>query len=140
MIRKRKRVNQYLPVAVGVDIPPAQTRRLVYEALRFAVYGAGQGMEPPFKDAQSPEHFLLHYSENTGDPSDWEGQLARNVADKVLEALQHEKAALDAIPTTRALEVVLSRVKMDNATKRVLMSHLISLRDTQARIAERDEA
>lgn len=48
-------------------------RDLVYEALRFALWAAGEGLCPaPHELAKAPEDFLFEYSERTGG-SFWEG-------------------------------------------------------------------
>lgn len=46
--------------------------KLVYEALRFSVWAAGEGIGPVRGEpAESPEDFLYDYSVATGD-QDWE--------------------------------------------------------------------
>jgi len=47
-------------------------RTLIHEALRFAVWAAGEGIAPAKgEDARGPEDFLLDYSLET-DETDWE--------------------------------------------------------------------
>ena len=46
---------------------------MVYEAVRFALWSAGQGICPaPGEDAVAPEDFLFEYSKQV-DVDDWEG-------------------------------------------------------------------
>lgn len=47
-------------------------RMLIHEALRFAVWAAGEGIAPEKgEDARDPEEFLFDYSLETND-TDWE--------------------------------------------------------------------
>lgn len=47
-------------------------RTLIYEALRFAMWGAGEGLCPADgENARSPEDFLFEYSQLTKD-EEWE--------------------------------------------------------------------
>lgn len=51
--------------------------KLLYDALRFAVWAAGEGIEPvKGEDAEAPEDFLMAYSEKLGD-DEWETLPAR---------------------------------------------------------------
>jgi hypothetical protein len=51
----------------------AQLAKMVYEAVRFSIWAAGQGICPVRgEDAESPEDFLYDYSIAT-DIDDWDG-------------------------------------------------------------------
>ena len=58
------------PAQIAKALTPAQ--RVVFEAIKFANWAAGQGVTPiDGEDASPPEEFLMAYSETTGD-EDWE--------------------------------------------------------------------
>jgi hypothetical protein len=58
----------YTPETLAADA----RRELLREALRFAVWAAGEGLLPADGEtANSPECFLLAYSQATGD-EDWD--------------------------------------------------------------------
>jgi hypothetical protein len=60
--------------------------RMVYEAMRFALWGAGEGLCPARGEpAESPEDFLYDYSIAT-DVDDWDG-LPEFVRDTLKSAL-----------------------------------------------------
>ena len=55
--------------------------KMIYEALRFASWAAGEGLAPiDGEDAQAPEDFLYVYSCKTGD-EDWD-TLPQRMAEK----------------------------------------------------------
>lgn len=57
--------------AVPASIPGADAE-LIYQALRFSFWAAGEGFCPaPGEDAEEPEEFFWQYSQRTGD-DDWE--------------------------------------------------------------------
>jgi hypothetical protein len=59
---------------------------MVYEAVRFALWAAGQGICPaPGEDAVAPEDFLFEYAKAV-DVDDWDG-LHLVARDAVLSAL-----------------------------------------------------
>lgn len=63
-------------------------RTLIHEALRFAVWAAGEGIAPADGEpASAPEDFLMDYSNATGDV-DWDG-----LANRILAALEHVEPA-----------------------------------------------
>lgn len=64
--------------------------QLIHDALRFFVWGAGEGLSPPREDnTPEPETTLFEYTVVTGD-EDWEG-----VPDRIVAALRANKATLD---------------------------------------------
>lgn len=56
-------------------------RTLIHEALRFAVWAAGEGIVPVVADVRGPEDFLFDYSLET-DETDWE-----TLPDRIIAAL-----------------------------------------------------
>lgn len=63
--------------------------RLIYEALRFAGWAAGEGLMPADSEpAEAPEDFLFRYSCETGD-EDWETIPERLAASKAALAAAH---------------------------------------------------
>lgn len=58
-------------------------RTLIHEALRFAVWAAGEGIAPAKgEDARGPEDFLFDYSLET-DETDWE-----TLPDRIIAAME----------------------------------------------------
>jgi hypothetical protein len=58
---------------------------LIREALRFFVWGAGQGLSPASGElAEEPEETLFQYSIKTGD-EDWDG-----IPEKIMNRLKGE--------------------------------------------------
>jgi hypothetical protein len=63
--------------------------KLIYEAVKFANWAAGQGISPvDGEDASAPDEFLMRYSDETGDV-DWDTlafRLSREAAPTPKEA------------------------------------------------------
>lgn len=63
------------------------TETLIYEAVRFAVWAAGEGIYPADgENAQAPEEFLFQYSEAM-DVDDWD-----SLPDQIMRALGERSA------------------------------------------------
>lgn len=69
------------------DDPRAQ---LIFDALRFAEWAAGEGLSPVDPGVKGPEDFLMDYSTATGD-EDWETLAERIRADAAGLQAQNER-------------------------------------------------
>ena len=76
----------------AADIEKALTpaQRVVFEALRWANFSAGEGLGPvDGEDALAPDEFLMAYSDATGD-EDWD-TLAERLSRAVAAELKGER-------------------------------------------------
>lgn len=75
---------------------------LIVEALRFAVWAAGEGIAP--QDVTGPEDFLFDYSTATGD-EDWDTLPDRLLADRtILHDSQNHGPTVERVTVAKTLD------------------------------------
>ena len=93
-------------------------QELIYQALRFAYWAAGEGIRPvDYEKVPGPEDFLFDYSKATGD-EDWETLAER------LASYRLVKPGYVLLPTNEneaaGMAIVGERWLKDNASHRIL--------------------